>query len=315
LAVLIFTVKLLQRSNDGLTHSRGWLIFVLLLFLVSSCATNDLAPRKVSLWKIESGAATVFLLGSVHALTPDEYPLPISMEKAFVASGQAVFEVDLASASDTDITILVRKLGMYKPPLSLQTELSDDGLILLRKHLGIKEISFDSVKQMRPWFLSLTLALQELELLKYDAELGVDQYFQRKAGALKKPILELESIESQFELLASDSHRVQELALRSSIEESSQAESQISNLIEAWRSGDADGMWRAAISESKYPELDVQIEKLIDSRNKQMVEKITEYLKMKETTLIVVGALHMGGEQGILNLLSANYAIQQMGPE
>lgn len=327
LAALTFIVKLLLLrfcgfSSLGRASSESArlgqlksIVYLVLVLLLTSCTAHDLEPRKVSLWKIENGEATVFLLGSVHVLTPNEYPLPISMEMAFMASDQTVFEVDLALANDAEVTALVRKLGLYSPPQSLQTKLSSDTLILLKSHLAAKEISFDSIKQMKPWFLSLTLALRELESLEYDAELGVDQYFQRKARALMKPILELESIEGQFELLASDSHHVQELALRSSIEESLQAESQINDLIEAWREGDADGMWLAGVSESKYPELDVQIEKLIDSRNRQMVEKIKEYLGLKKTTLVVIGALHMGGEQGILNILSANYAIEQLGPE
>ena len=257
----------------------------------------------------------MFLLGSVHALTDNEYPLPISMEKAFMASDQTAFEVDLANASDANVATLVRKFGMYASPQTLQTEISGDTLILLRNHLAVRDISFDSVKQMRPWFVSLTLALRELESLKYDAELGVDQYFQQKARAQMKPILELESIAAQFALLASDSDSIQELALRSNIAESRQTESQINELIKAWQEGDADGMWRAGISASSYPELDVQIKKLIDNRNKQMVEKIKQYLTLKKTTLVVIGALHMGGEQGILNLLSTHYTIEQLGPE
>ena len=74
-------------------------------------------------------------------------------------------------------------------------------------------------------------------------------------------------------------------------------------------------MWRVAVGNSTYPALDAQIEKLIDNRNARMAKKIAEYLQSKQTTLVVVGALHMGGERGILNLMSADNAIEQMGPE
>ena len=74
-------------------------------------------------------------------------------------------------------------------------------------------------------------------------------------------------------------------------------------------------MWRVDLGNSTYPALDAQIEKLIDNRNALMAKKIGGYLQSKQTTLVVVGALHMGGERGILNLMSPDNAIEQMGPE
>ena len=127
--------------------------------------------------------------------------------------------------------------------------------------------------------------------------------------------MQLESISGQLQLLASDSPDIQELSLRAGIEESSQAAQQLEALVDAWRRGDADKMWRVAIGNSPYPALDAQIEKLIDNRNARMAKKIAEYLQSKQTTLVVVGALHMGGERGILNLMSADNTIEQMGPE
>jgi len=296
-------------------HTGSFCLLILGALLLTACASINSPPDRVSLWKIQNGEAVVYLLGSVHALTPKEYPLPTSMEKAFTEADQTVFEVDLGLTSDEEISRLVRQLAFYKSPMSLQSELSDDTLILLKDHLAEKAIEFDSVKRMKPWFLSLTLALNELKSLKYEADLGVDQYFQQKARSQGKPIIQLESIAGQFQLLASDPPDIQELALRAGIEDSSRVEQQINELINAWRQGDADEMWRIAIGNSEYPALDSQVEKLIDNRNVQMTRKIAEYLKSKQTTLVVVGALHIGGEKGILNLMSANYVIEQMGSE
>jgi uncharacterized protein YbaP (TraB family) len=291
------------------------LVILVLGFSLGACTTTPLSVDKISLWKLKQGAATVYLLGSVHALTADEYPLPESMERAFDAADQTVFEVDLVSSSDQKIARLIQELGFYSPPLSLQTELSDDTLVLLEKHLASKGQSLASVKRMKPWFLSLTLALQELEALEFDANLGIDQYFQGKARLKNKPVLQLESIEEQFELLASDPDDIQELSLRSGIEESDQVEVHINELISAWRVGDAEAMWRTGTNTDHYPQLEVQMKKLIDDRNLKMAEKISVYLDSDKTTLVVVGALHMGGSHGILKLLSSRYDIEQLGPQ
>jgi uncharacterized protein YbaP (TraB family) len=269
----------------------------------------------VSLWKIKRGEAVVYLLGSVHALTPEAYPLPNSMERAFKESSQTVFEVDLSQANEEVISKLVRELGFYHSSRTLQTELSEDTLKLLKSHLAEKAIQFEAVQTMKPWFLSLKLAMDELASLEYEAELGIDRYFQLKARSTGKPVMQLESISGQLQLLASDSPDIQELSLRAGIEESSKAAQQLETLVGAWRRGDADEMWRVAVGNSTYPALDAQIEKLIDNRNARMAKKIAEYLQSKQTTLVVVGALHMGGERGILNLMSADDLIEQMGPE
>ena len=72
---------------------------------------------------------------------------------------------------------------------------------------------------MKPWFLSLKLAMEELASLDYEAELGIDRYFQLKARSMGKPVMQLESISGQLQLLSSDSPDIQELSLRAGIEE------------------------------------------------------------------------------------------------
>ena len=304
-----------RRSMSACRQSLSISALIALFFLLVSCVSGQQASERVSLWKIERDEAVVYLLGSVHALTPDAYPLPNSMERAFKESSQTVFEVDLSQANEEVISKLVQELGFYHSSRTLKTELSEDTLKLLKSHLVEKAIQFEAVQTMKPWFLSLKLAMEELASLDYEAELGIDRYFQLKARSMGKPVMQLESISGQLQLLASDSPDIQELSLRAGIEESSQAAQQLEALVDAWRRGDADKMWRVAIGNSPYPALDAQIEKLIDNRNALMAKKIAEYLQSKQTTLVVVGALHMGGERGILNLMSADNAIEQMGPE
>ena len=288
---------------------------ILAALLLVSCANTPSVSDRVSLWKITNGEAVVYLLGSVHALKPQAYPLPRSMERAFSESNQTVFEVDLIAADDAAVAQLIQQLGFYRPPHTLQTELSADTLKLLKSHLAKKAIAFDDVKRMKPWFLSLRLAMDELISLEYDPDLGIDRYFQLKARRLGKPVIQLESIPEQLQLLASDPPNIQALALRVGIEESSVATQKLEVLIDAWRRGDADEMWRVAMERTEYPILEGQIEKLVDNRNIAMANKITDYLSVKQTTLVVVGALHIGGQKGILNLISTDYSIEQMGPE
>ena len=95
---------------------------IALFFLLVSCVSGQQASERVSLWKIERDEAVVYLLGSVHALTPDAYPLPNSMELAFKDSSHTVFEGVLIQANEEVISTLVRGLGLYHASRTLQTE-------------------------------------------------------------------------------------------------------------------------------------------------------------------------------------------------
>src|SRR4051794_31084794 len=58
------------------------------------------ASQKHSLWKVKGKENTVYLLGSVHVLRKDSYPLPALMEAAYTNSGISVFETDIGKLDD-----------------------------------------------------------------------------------------------------------------------------------------------------------------------------------------------------------------------
>jgi uncharacterized protein YbaP (TraB family) len=60
----------------------------------------------------------------------------------------------------------------------------------------------------------------------------------------------------------------------------------------------------SAQSSMDHPELEAQLNRLLDDRNVAMVKKIDSYMATDDTYFVVVGALHMGGPRGILRLLA-----------
>ena len=65
---------------------------ILAVLLVAATQWSAAATRQ-PLWKIE-GKGTVYLLGSVHVLKKEHYPLAAPLEAAFDKSKIAVFEAD-----------------------------------------------------------------------------------------------------------------------------------------------------------------------------------------------------------------------------
>ena len=236
------------------------------------------------------------MLGSVHALKPEHYPLPIPIEEAFSESDNAVFEIDLGKVSSYEIAFVMQDLGVFSHPQSLESELSQSTLTLLSEYLKKNKLEMASFSQYRLWWVALKIALLEMSKSGYKAELGIDQYFQVKARLEGKTIYQLKSFREQVELLAGGSNTLQDLSLRATIIESDSAKTMIHELVNAWQRGAADEIYALSTQdEDKYPELNKQMERLLDKRNVKMAKTITHYLEQDGSYFVVVGALHMGG--------------------
>src|SRR5262245_30148672 len=73
-------------------------------------ATAAAKSSRHTLWKVESKTNTVYLLGSVHLLKPEHYPLPTVIESAFTNAKKVAFETDIGSLeqADTQFKLLSR---------------------------------------------------------------------------------------------------------------------------------------------------------------------------------------------------------------
>ena len=212
-----------------------------------------------------------------------------------------------------ELVMKMQELGLFSRPQRLESELSQSTLTLLSEYLQKNKLEIASFSQYRPWWLALHIALLEMSKLGYKAELGIDQYVQHKARVEGKTIYQLESVREQIELLAGGSHELQDLFLRATIIESDSAKTMIHELVNAWQRGAADEIYTLSTKdEDKYPELNKQMERLLDKRNVKMAKTITQYLEQDGSYFVVVGALHMCGPMGLVSLLSKNYVVEQI---
>jgi uncharacterized protein YbaP (TraB family) len=166
-------------------------------------------------------------------------------------------------------------------------------------------------RQMKPWFLAMTITLAELQKLGVDPALGIDMHFLKSAK--DKQIAELESAEGQIDLLDGLSEKLQEDFLRYTLDDVDNVSKHIDQMIAAWTSGDTkatEDFILQAIKES--PQLQPIWEKLFDDRNQSMAAKIESLLNTGKTYFIVVGAGHLVGKTGLLELLGKNHAVEQM---
>jgi uncharacterized protein YbaP (TraB family) len=291
-----------------------FLVSCLLVGLAFSVFARDpLSQSKKSfLWKVQSKTNTVYVLGSIHYLKKEVYPLDEKIEKAFDQSNILAVEANVDNISEIDVQKLVES-AFYSGDETLEKHLSAEAIELVKKQLAELGASLETANRHRPWFLALSLASLEILKLGFDPSYGIDRYFLSKATE-KKKIVELESIEYQIKLLSTLSEKDQELFLLYTLKDINVLEQELDKLVKAWSAGDEKGVESIITKSLKEDKRLVPVyEKLVIERNKKMASKIEDYLKEKETYFVIVGAGHLVGSQGIIELLkSKGFVVEQL---
>src|SRR5215831_2520248 len=150
-------MKILRRVRPALAAVLS------LIVVYAAVAPRPLAATRSFLWKASKGQGVVYLVGSVHMLTADFYPLAPALETAFKSSDLLVEEADLAEmlAPTAQFSLLWR--GMLPAGQTLDKVVSPATLALVKSHSSVLGPlgTLDAVKQFKPWFLAMTLEALE----------------------------------------------------------------------------------------------------------------------------------------------------------
>jgi len=271
------------------------------------------AGGKSFLWKVMSKSATVYVLGSVHMARNDFYPLPDKIEKSFDSSAVLALEADPTKAKDYGLLQMMMVKAIYPEGETLKGRLSKETYDLAVQEVEQLGLPMEPFERSKPWFLALTIESMELMRLGFDPTNGIDVHFATEADGRKR-IVELESFDYQIKMMNGFSEREQELFLIYTLKDLADLREGFNELINAWRTGDANAMETLvtrAFNES--PELRPIFGKLITQRNREMSIKVGQFLSGKETVFVVVGAAHLVGKEGIIHILRGKgYSVVQM---
>ncbi len=275
---------------------------ILSLALVAIAGPDEArSVEKRFLWKVRSETATAYLLGSIHLLKPDMYPLDGKIEEAFERSGVLVVESDVRGGTGGEKQKRMLESAMYPPGDGIENHVAKETLSLLMRKFP--QLSLDRVGRLKPWALAMTLAVLEYQKMGLDYDYGIDVYFLGKARGGKR-VREIEGADAVISMLNGFSDEEQDLFLQYTLLDLDEIGEKTDRLLRAWTEGDAAGM-DEIISESlrERPRLQPVFDALFYRRNEKMASKIEEYLKEKGQFFVVVGAGHLVGEKGIVERL------------
>ena len=286
------------------------ILFLIVAFIHVTYAFSY--TQKNFLWRVQSTASTVYMLGSIHLLKKNVYPLSGNIENAFEKSDALVVEVDVNDISRLDLQKLMGS-AFYSGEDTIEKHISKNTFDTIKSETERLGLPVEFAYNQKPWFLGLMLESLELVKSGYDPDYGIDKYFLSKAVG-KKKVLELESLDYQIDLLSGLDDAEQELFLLYTLRDLKLLVQEVDKLVDAWKSGSAESM-EATITKSFtedrrfYP----IYEKLIYKRNKNIALKIDGFLKTERTYFVIVGAAHLLGDGGIIQLLKdKGYTVEQL---
>jgi uncharacterized protein YbaP (TraB family) len=285
--------------------------FVIFLLLSHVYAGNKPSSQKGFLWKVQSKTGVAYLVGSIHAYKSELYPLPKKMEDAFDKSDALAVEANVNEVKPESLMTMING-AVFTDGSALKEHLSRETYEMTVQKLKELGLPLEIFQNTKPWFIALTLTSMELQKLGLDPEHGIDNYFLKKAENRKR-VVELESIEYQVNLLSSFSDAEQELFLVSTLKDLDLLKKEISSILTAWNTGDTKTM-ESYVSRSLQddPRMLPIYKKLVFDRNRNMASKIEGYLKTNEQYCIVVGAAHLIGKNGIVEILKKKgYTVEQ----
>jgi uncharacterized protein len=299
----------------------GWIAFVLfsvaVVFAIPTQAVQ--AKSKCCVWRVTNAKAPFYLVGSVHTLSEDDYPLPAPYEIALKEAKRFLFEFDPTQQAEFEKKL--NAAAKYPPGQDIRSKIHPELLAWLRQNIltingdprrGKKSRveGFDPGLGYKPWWIAQHL-VDKSAYSNVTAVPGLDDYFLLRVQKMGREIGGLESVDEHVAVLGGLSDRDGEILLRDALAPHDNGEAEFNRMRKAWRKGNTAALWAGdGRLRKKAPRIAARF---VDERNRKWVPRIEAELERGKPTAIVAGALHFSGPSSIVKLLKKRgYKIEQL---
>jgi uncharacterized protein len=284
--------------------NKHWFLVVAVLCLhVPLHAQPVAAPAATrhTLWKVEGQRNSVYLLGSVHVLKKSDYPLAAPLESAFSNAAVVAFETDIAAMDDPAVAVKLLSKSQLPEGETLSKQLSPEVYKMWIAHVTESGLPPEMFERFTPAMAAVTVAMLELQKLGLDPSQGVDKHFFPLARQAGKEIIPLETVDFQINLLTGITKEEGELLMKTSLKDMDNLKKDLAELLRAWKTGDADKLEKLLNEASK--ESPAVYKRMLTDRNRAWIPKIEELARGQKNAIVIVGAGHLVGKDGVVELL------------
>ncbi|MBM2854286.1 MAG: TraB/GumN family protein [Steroidobacteraceae bacterium] len=268
----------------------------LLLALAALLLPFGIASADPTVWAVSGKNNTVYLFGSVHLLPEGGFAIEGELERAYRDAERVCLEVDIGALTPAT-TLSITLARAIDPEGRGLYDLLGASAARVREAAASAGFDLAQYEPFEPWFVGISVSVMALQQHGYVADHGVEQVIEQAAKQDGKPGCGLETLDEQLALLDNMPAEEQLEVLLQSLEESKEIEREMKGLFDAWQDGDDEPLIRQLDEEfADYPDL---AERLIYARNERWADQVAKLLEQPDDVLVVVGALHLVGKQGL----------------
>lgn len=267
----------------------------LLLLLLLFPLDYALANASGLLWKLEKpGIAPSYLYGTIHVDDPRINDLAPAVLDAFAASRNVLLELEM-----TPELADAAARRMMLPPDTLLADRIDPAIHRRTvEAMAARGVPEAATTRLRPWAIAVALSIPPQEGTPLDLRLH------RRASEAGKPIVGLETMDEQLDVFDALSPEEEERYLNDTLDDLANIGEHTEKLLQAYLRQDLAALERLATEfvdkNSAYAK--PLMRRLIEDRNHRMTERMLPHVD-KGAAFIAIGALHLPGEEGVLQLL------------
>ncbi len=276
--------------------------------LLTACAWLAACPALADghppLWRIDGRHNSVYLLASVHVLRATDDALTESVLRAYKEANAIYMEVDLDDLDPEAAGQFTLERGLLPEQQTLRDILGPEPYGRAHQQALDLGLDLDQFAQLEPWVVAITIAQVQFAKLGLDPAAGVEHRLAQRAHQDGKEIRGLETLADQLSALDSLPMKLQGEFLIVSLDEATDMAEEADELISNWSRGDTTALAKILVHDfDRFPDL---YRSLIVDRNRKWADEIGALLDNDQNYLIVVGALHLVGQDSVIELLRAH---------
>jgi hypothetical protein len=250
------------------------------------------------LWRI-SGKNIVhpsYLFGTMHVLCAKDATLGDSLKFVIKNCDEIWFEIDLSDMAGMFSSLQYMRMNGSK---TLSDLLTPDEYTRVKNYFAkhIAMMPFSMLERFKPMLISGLIEEQDLDCETTD---GMELTIMKESRTWHKPVNGLETAQFQAGLFDSIPYEEQAKELVKSIDSSEQNKKMTQQLVQLYNRQDLDGI--DSLSRQEDPGMTNYMDLLLYGRNRKWAKKLDGLLP-KKSMLIAVGAAHLPGKGGVIDLL------------
>lgn len=266
------------------------------LFIQQFCNSGQAQQRyDALLWKISGNGFSKpsYIYGTIHMICAKDFVIDETLKQRFSTTDKVYLEVDM---DDPAMNMKMLQLSMLQGKKLSDFFNKEDYSRLNTFFKDSIGMPLAMLNTMKPFVLFSLLTLKTLPCAQQES---YEMSFVKMAREQNKEVQGLETIEEQMKIFDDMPDTVQAQMLLRYVNEFDQQKKDFANMVQLYKKQDLDSLYQQIMAS---PDIAGSEEELLFKRNKNWIPVIESAMK-NESLFIAVGAGHLAGQQGVLNLL------------